>query len=141
MWKTPKLNLKRTNRQSEEALAILNRELVLKLIALAGQTGEVEPLIEAVQNLSRTSGLYTQSNTTAEHAELQKALGDTLYKIARKENHKAALDHAIIVYRGSITVASMLDESKLRSAAKRNCTLAMKLRSSWMTDLSSNRAA
>lgn len=127
MLKISNLKLRRELSETNEALAILNRELVGKMIALAATTGDAAPLIEAVQNMSRTENLYTPSNTNIAHAEIQKALGDTLFKLARKENDPASLEYAIKAYRGAITLASMLGETKLRSAAKKNCLLAENL--------------
>lgn len=122
------LNLRQDLRKTNETLAGLNRELAAKMITLAAQTGDVQPLIEAVQSLSKANDLYTQATTPLSHAQIQKALGDTLFKMARAEDHREALDHAIIAYRGAITLASMLGETKLRNAAKKNCALAMNLR-------------
>lgn len=122
------LKMRRDLREAQTAIAILNRELAAKMISLASKTGNTRPLIEAVQSLSKTNQLYTQTETPKSHAEIQKALGDTLFKLARAEEDKVALDHAIIAYRGAITVASLLGETKLRNAAKKNCALAMNLR-------------
>lgn len=124
MLKISNFKLRKELNETNEALAILNRELAAKMIALAAKTGETQPLIEAVQNLARTNNLYTVQNTAPAHAEIQKALGDTLFKLARKENDIQALEHAIIAYRGAITLASLLGETRLRNAARKNCHLA-----------------
>ncbi len=139
MLKISNFKLRKDLNETNEALAILNRELAAKMINLAAKTGETEPLIEAVQNMSRTSNLYTLQNTAPAHIEVQKALGDTLFKLARKENDIAALEHAIIAYRGAITLASLLGETRLRNAAKKNCALAENLLSG--ERISANSAA
>ena len=135
------LNLRQKLKKTNEDLAALNRELAARMIALAAQTGDPQPLIEAVQALAKTNDLFTQSSTPLSHAQIQKGLGDTLLKLSRAEHNVDALDHAIIAYRGAITVASMLGETKLRDAAKKNCTLAMRLRGDMPEERSTFSAA
>lgn len=127
MTKTFGLKLRRDLRDTNAELAKLNRELAQKMINLSARTGDVQPLLEAVQSLATASSLYTQSTTPVSHGEIQKALGDTLLKLGKAENNTAALEHAAIAYRGAITVASMLGETKLRAAAKKNYALTLNL--------------
>ena len=121
------LNLRRDLRETNAELAQLNRELAEKMIALSARTGDVTPLLEAVRSLAMASELYTQTTTPISHGEIQKALGDTLLKIGKKESRKDVLEHAAIAYRGAITVASMLSDAKLRAAAKKNYALTLNL--------------
>jgi len=114
------MQVRRDLRETNSQLATLNRELAGRLIYLAAQTEDVQSIVESVQLLSTAISLYTQTTTPPSHGELQKALGDLLLKIGRKEGRKDALEHAAIAYRGAITVASMLGENKLRAAAKKN---------------------
>lgn len=127
MKKTFGLNLRRDLRETNAELAKLNRELAEKMIDLSARTGDVQPLLDAVQSLATASSLYTQSTTPVSHGEIQKALGDTLLKIGKAEDNKEALEHAAIAYRGAITVASMLGEAKLRASAKKNYALTLNL--------------
>ena len=121
------LNLRRDLRETNAQLAILNRELAEKSIALSARTGEVQPLLDAVKSLATAGELYTQDKTPVSHGKIQKSLGDTLLKIGKTENNTEALEHAAIAYRGAITVASMLGETRLRTAAKKNYALTLNL--------------
>jgi hypothetical protein len=120
MAKGIKISLRRDLRETNAQLAVLSSELALNMMELAAQTGDVAPLIDAVQSLSKANNLYTQADTPKSHGEIQKALGDMLLKLGRKENDVEALEHAALAYRGAITVASMLGEHVLRRAAKKN---------------------
>ncbi len=121
------LNLRRDLRDTNAQLAQLNRELAEKMIDLSASTGDVQPLLDAVQSLATAGELYTQTTTPISHGEIQKALGDTLLKVGKKEGRKDALEHAAIAYRGAITVASMLGDTKLRASAKKNYALTLNL--------------
>ncbi|WP_156811838.1 hypothetical protein [Robiginitomaculum antarcticum] len=113
--------------RADAALAGLNAEMAARLISLASKTGQIEPLIEAVEAMSKANALFTHSSITEDHVRIQKALGDTLLKIGRKENDRRALEASIPAYRGAITVASMLGSSQLRSSSKKNLALAHNL--------------
>lgn len=113
--------------RADAALAGLNAEMAARLITLASKTGEIEPLIEAVTAMSKANALYTPSTVTEDYVRIQKALGDTLLKIGRKDNERRALEASIPAYRGAITMASMLGASQLRTASKKNLSLAYNL--------------
>lgn len=128
MAKKTELGLKRQHRDVTVKLAKLNREMAMQLIGLASETGETQHLIDAVKALRAADELYSEGTTPVEGADLKKKLGDTLLKIGKDEEHMAALDHAIIAYRGAITIYSMLGEEKKRAAARKNYALARNLR-------------
>jgi len=113
--------------RADAKLAGLNAEKAARLVTLAAKTGEIDPLIEAVEAMAKANELYTQSSITRDHATIQKALGDTLLKIGRKEENRRALNASVAAYRGAITVSSMLGESQLRRASKKNLSLALNL--------------
>ncbi len=113
--------------RADAALAGLNAEMAASLITLASKTGEIEPLIEAVESMAKANSLFTQSSITRDHVTIQKALGDTLLKIGRKEENRRALNASVAAYRGAITVSSMLGEAQLRRASKKNLSLALNL--------------
>jgi len=112
--------LKRKHRAATADLARLNREMAIKMIMLASETGEIEPLIDAVKALRRTEEIYSPENTPIENAEIQKKLGDVLLGIGKAENNRQAFEYAIIAYRGAITLASLLGAENLRRAARQN---------------------
>ena len=117
--------LKRKHRATTADLARLNREMALKMIMLAGETGDVGPLIDAVKALRKTEEIYSPENTPIENAEIQKKLGDVLLGIGKAENNQQAFEYAIIAYRGAITLASLLGAENIRRAARRNYKLAL----------------
>jgi len=119
-----KLNLKRQLKAVNTELAELNRELAGQMVILAGQTGDTEPLIQAVKTLRSVQEFYSVETTPRENAEVQQALGDTLLKLGRADDDVEALEHAIEAYRGAITIASMLGDDALRADIKRNYALA-----------------
>lgn len=121
------MQIRRDLIETNTQLATLNRELAGRLIDLASHTGDVQPIIDAVKSLSTANALYSQKATPKSHGELQMALGDILLKIGRDEGRKDALEHAAIAYRGAITVASLLGERQLRSAAKKNYAVTQNL--------------
>ena len=61
------------------------------------------------------------------YAPLQ-ARVDMMMKIGKDEQDMEALDYAIIAYRGAITISSLLGETRLRTAARKNYALAKNLR-------------
>lgn len=122
-----KLDLKRRLKQTNNELATLNRELASKMIVLASETGETEPLLQAVKALRSVQTLYSVEDSPRENAEVQQALGDTLLKIGRQSEDKQALEHAVQAYRGAITMASLLGDDKMRAELKKNYGLARSL--------------
>ena len=120
MSKGTDLELRRDLRETNAVLAELNRELAARMMDLAAQTGDVQPLMEAVQSLATANSLYTQNTTPASHAEIQKRLGDALYKVGKAEGRKDVLEHAAIAYRGAITIASMLGADETRRQARKS---------------------
>ena len=125
MAKNQKLSAKRQHKDATVELARLNREMAVKLMELANQTGDVEPLIEAVQALRSAQEYYSPENTPIENAIVQKKLGDILFKVGKNEHHERALKHAVIAYRGALTLASLLGEHKLRASIRQNYELAL----------------
>jgi len=71
-----KFRLRREHKTATVELASLNREMALRMIALANETGEVTPLIEAVQAMRTAEGLYSPDTAQIEEASVQKKLGD-----------------------------------------------------------------
>ncbi len=122
-----KLDLKRDLKEVSVELAALNRELALKMISLADQTGEVQPLIQAINTLRTTQEIYSNDSTPRENAEIQQLLGNTLLKVGRAKDDVNALEHAIKAYRGAITLASMLGDEEMRRELKRDYSLARNL--------------
>jgi len=97
------LDLKRDLKAVTNELAQLNRELANQTILLASQTGNTEPLIEAVEALRTARELYSVENAPRENAEVQQALADTLLTLAREKDDVKALMASIDAYRGAIT--------------------------------------
>ncbi len=120
-----KIAIGRKHEQTRQELAELNREMALKLISLANKTGDIEALIEAVQALRSAQDYYSPETTPVENARILKKLGDILFKVGKEEHHERGLKHAVLAYRGAITLASLLGEHELRSEAKRNYVLAL----------------
>lgn len=118
------LDLRRDLEKTNNALAILNRELAEQMVLLASQTGDTAPLIQAVSALRTAQRLYSVENTPRETAEVQQALADTLLKLGRANNDSEALQHAVEAYRGAITLASLLGDAELRKDLKQNYGLA-----------------
>jgi len=73
------------------------------MIFLAEQTGEIRPLIKALNALHSARRSFTIESTPRENAEIQQLMGDTLLKIGRKTDDVRCLEHAIKAYRGAIT--------------------------------------
>lgn len=115
-----KIDLKRSLKKTNNQLALLNRELAEQMILLASQTGQSEPLIQAVKAFRSVQELYSVDDSPRESAEVQKALGDTLLKIGQVSGDTLALEHAIQAYRGAITLASLIGDEKMRRVLKKN---------------------
>ena len=122
-----KFRAKREHKEATNELARLNREMALQMIQLAAKTGEKRPLIEAVKSLRAAGELYAFETTPIENAEIQLRLGDVLLKLASNEGDDEALEHAILAYRGAITIASLLGAENLRSKARINYKKALKI--------------
>ncbi|PHR59348.1 MAG: hypothetical protein COA43_09450 [Robiginitomaculum sp.] len=120
MPKFNKLFLRQKQKEATEELADLNREMALKMIVLACDTGDIDPLIDAVQAMRSTEELYSQSSTPIENAHIQKKLGDVLLSVGKNEVDMRALEHAILAYRSAITIASLLGAEGLREDIRIN---------------------
>lgn len=127
MTKTTKLDLKRNLKKTNNQLAKLNRELAGQMVLLASQTGDTDPLIQAVKSLRSAQELYSLDNSPRENAEVQQALGDTLLKLGRANHDTEALAHAVKAYRGAITIASLIGDEPMRKGLKKNYGLARAL--------------
>ena len=121
------LNLKRSLKKTNNKLAILNRELASQMVLLASQTGDTEPLIQAVKALRSAKDLYSIDSAPRETAEVQQALADTLLKLGRAQHDTVALQNAVEAYRAAITIASMMGDEKMRKELKKNYGLARNL--------------
>lgn len=117
--------LRRQHKEATVELAKLNREMALRLITLANETGEVKPLIDAVNALRNTEELYSQDTVQIDNARIQKKLGDVLLNVGKNESDIAAIKAAISAYRGAITIASMLGAQNLRMEARKGYALAL----------------
>lgn len=126
MLKNSKFFLRQKHKQTQVALAHLNREMALKMIVLASETGDIEPLISAVKALRSTEELYHQDSTPIENAHIQKKLGDVLLSVGSNEVDMRALEHAILAYRSAITIASLLGAENLRTQTRKQYKLALK---------------
>jgi tetratricopeptide (TPR) repeat protein len=115
--------LNKTNSQLGE----LNRELAAKMIQLAGQTGDTEPLQQAVQALRKAKTYYNVETAPTEAVEIQQALADTLLALGRKNQDRDALESAIEAYRSAITLASLVGDEDRRKDLKINYKLASTL--------------
>lgn len=120
MTHNKKLTFKRKLETVTGDLANLNVELAEKMLVLASQTGETAPLINAVKALREAQAIYSVSSVPAKHAQVQKALGDTLLTLGRANDDIDALDASAQAYRSAITLASMLGDEAMRRAAKKN---------------------
>jgi len=122
-----KLDLKRSLKKTNNKLAKLNRELAEQMVLLASQTGDTQPLIQAVTSLRSAQELYSIDNTPRENAEVQQALADTLLKLGRANHDTEALSYAVDAYRGAITIASLIGDEAMRKTLKKNYGLARAL--------------
>jgi hypothetical protein len=115
-----KLAMKRRLKNVTQDLAELNLELASQMVLLASQTGDTDPLIQAVKALRQAEDIYTLQSMPQGNLEVQQALGDTLLTLGRAQNDIKALMSAADAYRAAITLASMVGDHKLRRALKRN---------------------
>ena len=120
-----KLMLRRKHKEVTAELAQLNREMALRMIALAHETGEIRPLMDAVEALRSSEELFSQDTAQIDNARIQKKLGDVLLNVGKNENNIAAIEAAIVAYRGAITIASRLGAQKLRAEARKSHALAL----------------
>lgn len=120
-----KFMLRRQHKEATVELSKLNHEMALRMISLAHETGEVKPLIDAVNALRTTEELYSPDTVQIDNARLQKKLGDVLLNVGKNENDLAAIEAAISAYRGAITIASMLGAQNLRKEARKGYALAL----------------
>jgi len=127
MARRNKLDLKRDLKSTTKQLAKLNRELAGQMILLASQTGDIGPLVQAVNALTSAQKLYSIESKPRENAEVQQDLADTLLKIGRANNDTVALENAIKAYRGAITIASLIGDEKMRQTLKKSYGLARAL--------------
>ncbi|MDB2438403.1 hypothetical protein N9W89_06775 [Hellea sp.] len=127
MLEMKKLDLERNLKKTNNELAKLNRELAGHMVTLASQTGDTQPLIQAVNALRSAQELYSIDHMPRENAEVQQSLGDTLLKLGRANHDTDALEHAVEAYRGAITIASMIGDETMRKALKKNYGLARSL--------------
>jgi predicted ATPase len=120
-----KFALLRKHKKATVELAKLNREIALRMIALAQETGEIEPLIDAVEALRSSEEYYFQDTVQIDTARVQKKLGDVLLNVGKNEDDMTAMEAAITAYRSAITIASMLGAHNLRLDARKSYALAM----------------
>ena len=117
--------LNRKHKEATVELSKLHREKALRSIALANETGEITPLIDAVKALQSSGELYFQDTVQIDNARIQKKLGDVLLNVGKDESNIDAIEAAIIAYKGAITIASMLGAENLRHDARKGYALAM----------------
>lgn len=122
-----KFKLKKELKSVTGQLATLNVELAEQMMLLASQTGDSEPLIGAVKALRDAQEIYSAQNVPAKHAQVQKALGDTLLTLGRSSGNIDALDAAVQAYRSAITLASLLGDEEMRRDVKKNYATARRL--------------
>jgi predicted negative regulator of RcsB-dependent stress response len=125
MSRRKELEIYRGHKCANIELIKLNREMALQMIVLAKETGDIEPLIEAVKALRATEALYTPDTTPINTALLQQKLGDVLLNIGKREHNLRALEYSVQAYRGAITIASLLGEEKLRAELRKSYALAL----------------
>ncbi len=123
--KINRFSILRKHKTATMELSKLNREIALRMIALANETGEIKPLIDAVKALRASEEFYFQDTVQIDTARVQKKLGDVLLNIGKNEDDMTAIEAAIMAYRGAITISSMLGEQKLRLEARKSYALAM----------------
>jgi len=120
-----KLTLRREHKSATVELASLNREMALRMITLANETGEIMPLIKAVKAMRSAEEFYSPDTAQIEDARVQKKLGDVLLNIGKNEDDLSALEAAISAYRSAITISSMLGAHKLRTETRKSYALAL----------------
>lgn len=120
------LGIRRNHRKSLEnqlketnaLLGRLNRELAGKMVILASQTGDTEPLIEAVAALRKAKTYYNIETAPQETIDIQETLADTLLALGQQSYDKPALESAVDAYRSAITLASLLGDEDRRQTLK-----------------------
>lgn len=115
-----KLDLKRDLRNVSHELVGLNRQLASKMIVLASQTGDTEPLFQAVEALKAGQEIYPADGAPRENAKIYQSLADALLRLGRANGDIVAIETSISVYRSAISLASMLGDEKMRKALKHN---------------------
>lgn len=100
--------------KTDAKLALLNAQLAAKMVKLAGQTDDLEPLAQAEEALASARRYYTYEETPVEICLVQTALGDMLLRLGRAKQDRAALERAQIAYRAAITLASLQGDETLR---------------------------
>lgn len=136
-----KFTLRRNLKSTAGQLASLNVELAEQMILLASQTGDTAPLIGAVKALRQAQEIYSVETVPKKHAQVQKALGDTLLTLGRVSGDIDALDASVQAYRSTITLASMLGDEAIRKDAKKNYTVARRLLENHVGEFSLRGAA
>lgn len=114
--KSLEIQLKETNAQ----LGKLNRELADKMVLLASQTGDTEPLIDAVAALRKAKTYYNAETAPQETIDIQETLADTLLFLSQQSYDKPSLESAVDAYRSAITLASLLGDEDRRQTLKSN---------------------
>lgn len=122
-----KTKLKSQLAQTDAELGKLNRALAAQMITLATQTGDTEPLKDAVKALRSARAYYSFESCPREHAEIQQALADTLLLLGKREGDKESLEKAKQAYRGAITLASMLGDDVMREDLRSSYKLTLTL--------------
>lgn len=136
-----KFRLKKELKSVTSELASLNVELAEQMILLASQTGDCAPLISAVNALRQAQEIYSSDTVPHKHAQVQKALGDTLLTLGRANDDIDALDACVQAYRSAITLASMLGDEEMRMESKLNYAVARRLLESRVGTLDMRGAA
>ncbi|MGB0906456.1 MAG: hypothetical protein ACPGVT_03100 [Maricaulaceae bacterium] len=119
-----KLNLKRDLKNVTHELVGLNRQLAQKMILLASQTGETQPLFQAAEALTSSQQLYPSDGAPRENAKLYQSLADASFGIGRMNKDMDAIALSVESYRSAITLASMIGDEGLRSNLKEKYTIA-----------------
>jgi len=122
-----KLDLKRDLKSVTHELVGLNRQLASKMILLASQTGEIEPLLQAVEALKTAQDIYPADGAPQENAEIHKILAEALLRLGRENGDMAAVEKSIEVYRSAISLASMLGDDEMRKGLKKDYLTACKI--------------
>lgn len=122
-----KQNLQTKLEQTTSQLAGLNLELAEQMIALATQTDNTAPLIQAVEALNKAKTYYKIETTPREALIVQCVLADTLLTLGQKNQDKAALESSLEAYRRAITLASLVGDESRRRDMKVNYKLAQTL--------------
>lgn len=106
--------------ETNSLLGKLNRELADKMVLLASQTGNAEPLIDAVAALRKAKTYYNIETAPQETIDIQESLADTLLALGQQKYDTPALESAVDAYRSAITLASLLGDEDRRQNLKSN---------------------